>query len=77
MNFFMGLLFSGVPIFIIAIIVDIAKTYKRDIEYKTEEKIIERTEVQKPIESDMKYSSSCGEKIKKTATFCEFCGSEQ
>ncbi len=77
MNFFMGLLFSGVPIFIIAIIVDIAKTYKRDIEHKTEEKIIERTEVQKPIESDMKYYSSCGEKIKKTATFCEFCGSEQ
>lgn len=25
----------------------------------------------------MKYCSSCGEKIKKQANYCEFCGSEQ
>jgi len=25
----------------------------------------------------MKYCSSCGEKIKKQATYCEFCGSKQ
>lgn len=69
----MGLLFSGVPIFIIAIIINIVRTYKKNREHKTEERIEEKKE----IPEGMKYCSTCGEKIKKQATYCEFCGSEQ
>lgn len=30
-----------------------------------------------PTESETKYCSSCGDKIKKTASFCEHCGAQQ
>lgn len=30
-----------------------------------------------PSEPELKYCSSCGDKIKKTATFCEHCGAQQ
>jgi len=41
-----------------------------------EEKPVEVTPPEK-VPEGMKYCSSCGEKIKKEATYCEFCGSEQ
>ena len=63
-----GLLIFGVPIFIIYLISVIYSKKKVEIP----------TSSQKPSsERGMRYCSSCGQEIKKEATFCEFCGKEQ
>ena len=47
-----------------------------EIPISKEEKPVEVVPPEK-VPEGMKYCSSCGEKIKKEATYCEFCGSEQ
>jgi len=75
--FLNGLLFFGLPISIISIIIDVIKSYKLNIEQKTRDELKSMNISRNKNKLEKKYCSNCGEKIKKQATYCEFCGVAQ
>jgi len=67
-SFLGGLMIFGIPIFIIYLI---------SVVYSQRKTKAPIPLIKSIPEEGMKYCSNCGEKIKKNATFCEFCGSKQ
>ena len=74
---FTGLIIVIIILSVIGVIVGVVIYKSKTSKRKSDESISERKEPKKETPEGMKYCSTCGEKIKKQATYCEFCGSEQ